>query len=535
MQIYRGVKRDNEDNRWASPTPDMPFFNMAGAGYLDGLVGMEQGVGLDIVPKLAIRHFDDGETGRSDTKFEPGLDVFYKITPSLTAALTVNTDFGEAEPDTRQINLTRFSLFFPEKRQFFLQDAGIFDFAGIPEFPRPYFSRRIGLSNQGEEIKILAGAKITGRAGPFNIGLLDVVTDEYRRLEDEDTGGPREKIEVKNLAVARVSMNVLEESTAGFIVTHGDPNSNDDNLLYGLDFNYINSNWTEGRSLIARAWWQKSHTTGLEGNDMLFGGWVQYPNDRVSWELVFDHIEENFLPALGFLPRNGVRNYWGTYQYQIRPERFLRTAAARVEGLIVTDMSDEIETAFISFSPFILENPKGDRISFMYTRNYELTNESFEVVGIEVPAGRYGWNGYVLEMSSSDGRPLAVGFTLGWEDFFEGTRLDIISSLDWRPTRYFQLGLDYEQNDISLPTGDAVVHIGRARVVFQFSPTLSWNSFIQYDNVSDNVGINTRLRWIIRPGSEFFLVFNQALLIRDGQVRRGETEPRIKLGWTFRF
>jgi hypothetical protein len=156
-------------------------------------------------------------------------------------------------------------------------------------------------------------------------------------------------------------------------------------------------------------------------------------------------------------------------------------------------------------------------------------------VGIEIPAGRYGWNGYVLEMSSSDGRPLAVGFTLGWEDFFEGTRLDIISSLDWRPTRYFQLGLDYEQNDISLPTGDAVVHIGRARVVFQFSPTLSWNSFIQYDNVSDNVGINTRLRWIIRPGSEFFLVFNQALLIRDGQVRRGETEPRIKLGWTFRF
>jgi hypothetical protein len=211
LQVFRGIKRVNENNRWASPTPNISFFNLSGAGFLDGLVGMQQGLGLDVVPGAAVRSVNDPIDDREYTRFDPTFDAFYKLTPSLTGSLTVNTDFGDAEVDSVQVNLTRFPLFFPEKRQFFLQDEGIFDFGGLQRNPLPFFSRRIGLSSQGEEIDIIAGAKVTGRAGRFNIGLLDVVTDAYtREPEDGDPPGQEpDRIKTQNLAVARISVNVL--------------------------------------------------------------------------------------------------------------------------------------------------------------------------------------------------------------------------------------------------------------------------------------------------------------------------------------
>lgn len=535
LQVFRGIKRNNENNRWASPTPNMDFFNMAGAGTLDGLEGMQQGLGLDVVPGIATRYVDDPIEDRKYTRLDPTFDAFYKLTPSLTGSLTVNTDFGDTEVDDVQVNLTRFPLFFPEKRQFFLQDEGIFDFGGLQRNPLPFFSRRVGLSNQGEPIDIIAGAKVTGRAGRFNIGLMDVVTDGYSRAATLP-GGPPRRVKTQNLAVARISANVLEESNVGAIFTHGDPNSNDRNLLYGLDFNYRNSDILPGRTLIARAWGQGTDTEDVSGDDWAWGARLQYPNDRVNWQIIAEEVRENFFPALGFTNRIGIRNYFGSFRYRIRPQRHLRTLDAEISGSLVTDTDNSVESGSFELRPIALTNAIGDRLEFEYQRIHEQLRADFEIAdGVLVPEDSYNWNRYEVIASSSDGRPFSATMTVRWGGFFGGTRLDLLPSLLWRPSKHLLLSLAYERNDVDLPGGDFVVDIGSVRADLQFTPEISWTTLVQYDNISDQIGINSRFRWIIEPGSELFVVLNQGLVVDDGHIERGATEPRIKLGWTLRF
>ncbi len=534
LQVTRHTKRNGEEDRWSNPTPEIGSFNMNGSGLLEGLIGIRQGIGLDVVPKLAFRHSDDGITGKRDTDFDPGADAFYRITPSLTGALTVNTDFGEAEVDTRQINLTRFSLFFPEKRQFFLQDGGIFDFGGLQRNPLPFFSRRIGLSNQGEEIPILAGTKITGRAGPLNIGLIDVVTDSYKRLPDEN--GERTKIGARNLAVARASLNVLDESTAGLIFTHGNPNGKEDNFVIGGDMNYRNSNFLTDRTLVARLWAQRSETTGVDSDQFAWGTRLAYPNDRVNWYLIAEGVQQNFIPALGFTSRTGIRNYYAGYRFRHRPERHIRRIDHELTGSLVTDTEDDFESAEITARPFTIVNSAGDRFKATYARVFEDLDDDFDIQpDVTVEAKSYGWNRYTLEVESSDGRPVSAGMIVSVGGFWGGDSLNLEPSLSWRPSRFLLLTAVYNHRDVSLPDGDFVVHIASMKVDIQFNPRVSWNTFVQFDSDSDTIGVNTRLRWIIEPGREFFLILNQGVLVEDGDWKRGETEPRAKLGWTFRF
>jgi hypothetical protein len=534
LQIVRYTKRNGEEDRWASPTPEIEPFNMNGNGRLHGLSGIRQGIGLDVVPKFALRYLDDGETGGSDTDVDPGIDAFYRITPSLTGALTVNTDFGEAEVDTRQINLTRFSLFFPEKRQFFLQDGGIFDFGGLQRNPLPFFSRRIGLSDLGEEIPILVGTKITGRVGPINVGLLDVVTDDYTR---RPVGEKAEKIGVRNLAVARLSVNLLEESTAGLIFTGGDPNSNDDNFVFGADVNYRTSQFrNSGRTLIARGWIQHSETSGADTGQLAWGTRLAYPNDRVNWYLIAEEVQKNFDPALGFVSRGGIRNYYAGYRFRQRPQRWLRTIDHSLSGALVTDNDDHFESGQITLEPLTIANAAGDRLEFTYARVFEDLDAAFPIrSNVVVPADRYSWDRYTFDVASSDGRPIGAGVIVSWGDFWGGERVDLQPSIAWRPSRYLVLTIAYERSDISLPEGDFVVHLASLKADVQFSPKLSWNTFVQFDSDSDSIGINTLLRWIIAPGREFFAILNQGLSIEHGNLRRGVTEPRAKLGWTLRF
>src|SRR5688572_4959681 len=238
FNIMRHIGRKREDARWANASREHSLFNIYRAGELTGLSDIRQGIGLDVVP-FFVSHWrnerdqdGDGEPDGSSEKTllgEPGFDLFYKIIPSLTFSLTVNTDFAETEVDQRQINLTRFPLFFPERRDFFLQDAGQFVFGSDSSAVIPFFSRRIGLSPEGEEVPILGGAKLTGRAGDYGIGVLDVQTDELDELDGQ------------NLFAARVTKNVGEQSTVGGILTHGNPTPDpapgpDDNSVYGLDF-----------------------------------------------------------------------------------------------------------------------------------------------------------------------------------------------------------------------------------------------------------------------------------------------------------
>jgi hypothetical protein len=219
------------------------------------MVGFSQGHGLELTPSLSVGYADIKGQG-SDTQFEPSITAFYNVTPNLTAGITVNTDFSGTEADERQVSLSRFSLFFPEKRDFFLRDASIFEFGNLDENARPFFSRRIGLSDQGDALDLEAGVKVSGRVGDWNVGALAIQQDVIDPLADE------------SLFVGRVTRNVFDESEMGLITTVGDPNSDSDNSLYGVDYTYRDSHFLGDQQLRANFWFQESDTTGFEDNQI---------------------------------------------------------------------------------------------------------------------------------------------------------------------------------------------------------------------------------------------------------------------------
>ncbi|MHC4414292.1 MAG: carbohydrate binding family 9 domain-containing protein [Planctomycetota bacterium] len=524
FNIQRTIRRNNETSRWSSPLQNKLLRSIADAGILEEIRDITQGIGLDVKPygKAVARDTDDGD---DDLDLDAGLDVFYKLTPSMTLTLTVNTDFAETEVDERRVNLTRFPLFFPEKRDFFLQDAGIFEFGGIFRNPLPFFSRRIGLDASGEPVDIQAGAKLTGRTGPLNLGALAVYTDAADTVEE------------KFLAVVRPSLNVLEESTVGLITTVGDPLTTEDNELVGADFNYRNSTVFGNRVLEGHAWFQYSWSTGSDQNDRAWGGQLRYPNDRFSWRVGFTEIGDEFNAALGFVPRRGIREYFGNWRGRLRPQSgWLRTVDSGIRSTLITDLNDRTETMELELELIELTSNLGDSLGFELKADREVLFEPFEIrPGLVIPIGDYRFQRFRGELETADARPVSFTAALEAGEFFDGDRVDTELGVEWRPSPNFFLGFSWEQNDVDLPGGDFEVQIAQARVNFLLSPDVSWTNFIQWDNVSDSLGINSRFRWIIEPGNELFVVLNQSFDTTDDRFDSTFTELTTKLGWTFRF
>ena len=337
FNVSRFLARSRETSRWASPSLDVELNQMVNAGNISGLDELSQGIGLDIKP-YGIAGFtrDITRTDRMEEDGKVGADVFYRITSNLVSSTTFNTDFAETEVDARQVNLTRFPLFFPEKRAFFLEDAGIFEFAlsgaggGPPGEQRggdllPFFSRRIGLV-RGNEVPLRVGEKLTGKIGRFDVGLLDVQTGDLTRDD-------RLLVPGKNLAVGRVKANFLSQSYIGALFTNGDPTGETSNQVGGVDLKLATSNFLKREKNLSLALFgTKSRTSGLEGRDSSYGAVVAYPNDLVSAQYKWMKIGENYNPALGFVPRPGVRisaleaelsprpKFWGIRQMSFEME-----------------------------------------------------------------------------------------------------------------------------------------------------------------------------------------------------------------------
>jgi hypothetical protein len=536
LNMARGIRRRNEIDRWSDPVLERFLTAMGRAGNLVGMKGVEQGSGLQVTPAATLRRVDDandpgeGNDRRHYTRFDPSFDLFSKLTPSVTTSLTVNTDFGESEVDARQVNLSRFALFFPEQRDFFLQDGLIFNFADLLTNGRPFFSRRIGLSETGEPEGILAGGKVTGRLGPIKFGVLDVVLDEHDRVDQQ------------NVLVARAAANI-GESTIGAIVTNGDPTGISSNTVVGADFNYRNSDFLDNKSLDGNLWVQGSFSdpdTGptlesdlTKGTGLAYGGTLRYPNDRVNWFVSANTFENDFNPALGFANRIGIRDYKANIRRRWRPDRGpFQTVDTILDGNLVTGFSDTVETGRVAWAPLDLTSPIGDGIRFQYVHRYEFVETAF--TNLEVSKGRYHFDEGEILFRASRNRWIGGEAIVGYGSFFDGTRTRASTDLILQFSRYVRVGFIYSINDIDLPDGDELIHLMSTRLSLLFTPDISWTTLVQFDTVSDTIGINSRFRWIIEDGREVFLVFNQGLDTSDG-LRAGRSEPLIKLKWTFRF
>ena len=491
-----------------------------------GISGVRQGLGLDISASTTVGHRRDSAADVEQTRVRPSADLYWRMTPSMTAALTLNSDFSTADVDDLQVALDRFSLFFPEKRDFFLQDAGIFEFGDLDTNGRPFFSRRIGLASDGTPVTIDAGGKLTGRAGPFSIGALAV-----RQENVAGTG-------TESLAVARGVVNVLEESALGFIFTHGDPTTDLSNTLYGADFFYRTRTGPFGGTLQGYLWLQSTRTPGLGHGDSAMGAALEFPNDRVNWRLAAQELQENFNPALGFVNRRGIRQYDGAFRYRTRPEQSpLREIDHELELKLVNGTDGQRQSLLLRVRPVRLANNANDSVYFEWQRNREVITQAFTLFRrLEVPSADYTFDHYRLGLQTGVQRPIVLAASLQDGRFFGGERLEKAAEIGWRPSMHFYLQLGYTENDVALPSGTFTSRLASLRGDVAMNAYWSFGVLLQYDNAADLLGGSTRLRYQPRDGQEVLLVVNSASEVATGSLlTRRQDEALLKLSYTFRF
>ena len=524
FNVERTIQRNREKIRWSAPYRNKSIVELGDSGVLADITGLEQGFGLEFMPYLNMKTTRDQVLNNSSFELKPGFDLFYKITPAVTAALTVNTDFAEAEVDERRVNLTRFELFFPEKRMFFLQDSEIFRFAGLSRSPVPFFSRRIGLDDDNQPLGIRGGIKITGRMNRINFGFLDVQVDGSNSLES------------KNLAVARATVNLFEESQLGVIYTNGDPQSNDDNSLVGADFTFRTSKFFGDNNVFESNFFiQKSSTTGFTEKQGAIGGSVRYPNDRFSFRLFVEIMDENYKPALGFVDESGVNDYYLFSRYRVRPKKF-DSIDFKIDAHYRTTMNGAVVRSRFNFPDFRITNKAKDFIDVTGQFHRERLFEPFEIVeGIIIPIGDYKFIKTEIKMITARERALSGNFTMGAGEFYNGERFELRSEVTWKPLSFFNTTFQYAYNKVNIPEGDFTTHVTQINLNFNFSPRLYWNVTNQYDNVSDSFGINSRIRWIIQPGNDIYLIFNQGVDTSKGHWTPSTRQLYTKASWTIRF
>jgi hypothetical protein len=546
INFGRAVERKQEEMGWESRNRVM---NPSIVGTLTGLTDLSQGVGLDMVPSVSVTSSRDFDPRSDTTNAEPSLDVYYKLTPSLNASLTLNTDFSATEVDNRQVNLTRFDLFFPEKRGFFLRESDIFEFGGITgnfqsesfsradsESGRPYFSRRIGLSSSGQPVDLDVGAKISGRIGRWNIG-----AQAIRQAEFED-------VDASNILVSRISANILEESTAGFIVTNGDPRSNLDNTLLGFDFLYRNSQLEGGRQMKVDLWYQQSDTEGFNGDDAAFGIRLDMPN-QTAWRggAALKEIQENFNPAVGFISRSGIRQTSADIGYTFRPNGpRVRSVSMSLAGQRIDLIDGELQSQIVFLRPFDIRNNGNDRLAVGYTSEKQNLLSPFEISDdIFIPPGNYSFDSTEVTLESGQHRLFSSGIKYEFGDFYDGDLRATRTQIAWRPSKHFQMSATFTISEVDLPQGDFTTRLASAAIETVFSNTLSWVNLIQYDNISESVGLNSRLHWTPQAGRNVFLVLNHNYrrcvvavgddCMGDTSFQSTRTDLTLKADYTFRF
>jgi hypothetical protein len=521
IDFGRWQARNQERSRWIGYARERQWFSIEETGVVNGMENLKTGKGIDFKP-FASAKFVSAD-GTDDFDFETGFDLFYQWTPSLAATLTLNTDFAETETDQRRVNLTRFPLFFPEKRDFFLKGAEQFSFA--PEkAPRAFHSRTIGLSSDGQMIDLEGGLKISGRQGPLGIGMLGMQLDE-------------DGIGEGDVYVGRFTYDLLEESKVGAVFTDGDPQAAVENRLVGADLDLRSSDWWNGKSVSLHSFVMSTHD-GVEGTDESFGSWFSFPNYPWRMGAHWLHTGEDFEPALGFVRRRGGRSgsFHSSYSFKLEDHRIIEdlTVAAAYSRYDLLDGG--LDTEEFDLKLIEIRTHEGDRCDFSIEFEREILTEPFEIVnGIEIAVGEYRQIEFEFEWASSAKRPFFIEMEIEYGDYYAGHALKLESEVVYRPNRYGQLELGGDLTDADMPVGDFEAWTCFFGLRFTPNAQLSFNSLTQYDNLSKRMGLNNRIRYIIKPGSDLYLVFNKGFDRETGRFKSFRTESITKLGWTFQF
>ena len=553
IQLGRDI-RSNVEEAYLTAVPISAGpgqFRLSVAGTLTGLEVPEGNRTFEVKPYVIGSLATDRRVVPevvNDGDGDAGFDVKYGVTENLTADFTYNTDFAQVEVDEQQINLTRFNLFFPEKREFFLEGQGIFDFGRAPGFggfgggrgfataapgvfgggdaPTLFFSRRIGL-DQGQTVPIVAGGRLTGKVGDFSVGAINIQTDDTPGVDTVGT----------NFTVLRVKRDILRRSRIGAIFTGRSEALAGDgsNQAYGLD-----GAFSFGADTNLYGYYARTETPGLAGDDQSYQAAFSYEGDLYG--LLVDHllVGDAFNPEVGFVRRDDFRRTYTYAQYSPRPESINAVRQFTMSASLdyIENGAGDVETR-IQRASFRTSFENSDSLSADVQRSFELLSQPFAIADdVTIPVGGYDFQDYTVSYSMGPQRRVAGTLNFQHGEFFGGDITAVgFSRGRIELTRQFSFEPGVSFNHITLPQGDFNATVAIARLTYTFTPRMFVGGLVQYNSSGDLLSTNVRLRWEYQPGSELFVVYNDQ---RDTQLGRGVPMLQsrafvVKLTRQFRF
>ena len=537
VNFQRTVRRKNEESLWTGWQRTEGLLRMSNAGRLTGIGKVSQGLGLELKP------YGVGTLGNAPGRGLPatigdanaGLDVFYNLTPALRANFTVNTDFAETEVDQRRTNLTRFPLFFPERREFFLEGSTFFDFP--PGDAQPFFSRRIGL-NEGQPQRILFGGKLTGQLGKQDVGALHVRTGD-----DDGPPGTDTRLAAEDFSALRLKRRFGRQSFAGLLYTRragvdAEAGIIDQHTL-GYDVTLSTpSVLGTGKNFETGAWYL--HTTGLQdrpGGSNAFGGRVSYNNEPVTANVFFRQVDPAYDAAVGFTPRRNFRRLNSQVEYAPRINKgVIRELQFGGNLELSTLLDNTLITRQYFLTPLEVVFESGDRLQLQWFQTTEQLEIDFEISdGIVLPLGsRYAWRRQQIVLDSAQNRRVSTRSEFSFGDFYSGTRREFNFDLRLRPRPGVYIQASSEYNNVTLAEGAFVTKLYRLDARTQFNPWIALSNNVQYDTQSQSLGWQMRFRWIRKPGNDLYFVYTHNW-IDQNRLATLDRKAAMKIVQTFRF
>ena len=566
INFQRTIRRKNEDvlwRGWRRSEGMSPVF----AGRLQGLRGMSQGLGLEAVPSTiaSIRHSPCNDAsgcvpGYDATTFprDLSLDLNYSVTSSLRASASINTDFAEVEADRRQVNLTRFPLFFPERRDFFLEGSGVFSFAPS-QGANPFYSRNIGLDEQsGQQIPIQYGTRLTGQADAYELGFYQIGTGAHTYFDNRT--GVDKNIDSEDFTVARAKRNLFEQSSVGAIYTRRSRVANTNGETYpahtaGVDLDLRTRNFLGNKNL-------SLSTFALFNTDPQRGGnffkslsrlsarglRLVYPNDIWYAHISYREFGDDYDPAVGFVRRNNFRRVEPNISWSPRASaiswirNFNFSAQWRRQWQMAGQMAGNLEEEELRLNLFGINLESGDGIDFSATRTHEFLDRDFRVSSdVSVTPGDYEWWEYRVFARTASYRQVGLFGSVAKGGFWNGDRTRIFGGFNLRPASGINSRVNLERNNVVMPTGDFTANVYSIETQWTPTPWVGFTNQVQYDDVSEIVGLFLRMRWIVNPGNDVYLVYTHnwqnygSGLFEDPDLRTLSTGSSVKLNYTYRF
>ena len=523
INFERNISRKNERVLWQGWSRNYYLEQVSQAGVLTGLDNINSGHFVELLPYVTAGV--EKETGsKTETVLHAGGDMNYLVTSNLKLNGTLFTDFSQVESDRAIINLTRFSVYYPEKRAFFLEGRDAFSFGQRKGLPTMFYSRQIGIKD-GEQIPIIAGLRLIGKAGRTNIGALSMVT---QAKGDEPT---------TNYTVMRLKQDVGRQSNIGMIMTAKN-SRNVHNYVYGADGNYVTSNFMGNNNLsIGGSVTGSSTFNGKDSSDVSYAMYISSDNDKVEFDAAYARVGEDFDPQIGFMRRKNYKLVYTELQFNPRPSFLPWIRQMEIKPIDVdayfTDDTNELESLGSEWRPLGFGTKSGDWFEWNIQYFYDRLDEPFEIhEGVVLPTGGYWWPRQEFQLYTYGGRKISLMGETSFGKYYTGTRTEVAVASVYKVNRHFSLRADYEYNRLRFPEGAFETHSFGGRAEYAFTTQLFSTFFGQWNNEDKQFLLNFRVNWIPVIGSDFYLAVNQ-LYDTQGKFKVADTTILAKLIWRF--